>query len=57
MKDRLNNPWDHQVNIFLYMYSYWNCFDQNLILLQMWAAKFYFCEFLNFVNIIVQVSL
>lgn len=22
----------------------------------MWAAKFYFCEFLNFVNIIVQVS-
>jgi hypothetical protein len=35
MKDRLNNPWDHQ----------------------MWAAKFYFCEFLNFVNIVVQIKI
>jgi len=33
MKDKLDNPWDHQV----------------------WAAKFYFCEFLNFVNIIAQI--
>jgi len=35
MKDRINNPWDHQV----------------------WAAKFYFCEFLNLVNIIFQIIL
>jgi len=33
MKDRIANPWDHQV----------------------WAAKFYFCEFLNLINIIFQI--